>query len=284
MGRRILLLGASGFIGGYLFEHLVAAGNEVTGTCQGHPKPGLRHLDLLQVDSLVSLLASAKPELVVFLSGTKDVGRCEREPSYAVDLNVQAVRNYLLGCTMVGLRPATVFFSTDYVFDGAAGYCTSTTAASPKTVYGATNMIAERLFHASDLPTLILRVSAVMGRRSGFYRWLEESLQSDTPVALFDNTYFTPTTIGRLCNFVTTVVQQGIQDGVAITHLSDGYRMTRFEFGQLLASKLSKPQALVSAVKADIDGVGFQSDLSLLPDGMTEFLDNKTWDELGGIF
>ena len=65
---------------------------------------------------------------------------------------------------------------------------------------------------------------------------------------------------------------------MAISHLNDGYRMTRFEFGQLIASKLNRPQALLSPKKADINVVGFQADLSLLPDGMTEFLDNKTWD------
>lgn len=279
-----MVLGASGFIGGYLFEHLIAAGHAVTGTYLKQPKPDLVQVNLLEVDRLTMLLTRVNPELVIFLSGTKDVERCEKEPGFALDLNVQAVRNYLMVCTSIGLLPETLFFSTDYVFDGSAGHYTKKAVVSPKTVYGATNMIAERLFQSSDLPTLILRVSAVMGRRAGFYRWIEQSLQSDTPIALFDNTYFSPTTLGRLCSFVANVANQGIDEGVAITHLSDGYRMTRFEFGRLLALKLNKPQTLISAKKADIDGIGFQSDLSLLPEGMNEFLDNNNWDEFESIF
>ena len=134
------------------------------------------------------------------------------------------------------------------------------------------------------LPAIILRVSAVMGRSAGFYRWLEETLTSNKSVYLFDNTFFSPTSIGRVCSFVTKVAEQKMNAGVVLTHLSDGYRMTRFQFGQLLASKLCKPLSLIVPKCAEIDGVGFQADLSLLPEGMNDFLDHTKWDELGKIF
>jgi len=283
MSKRILVLGASGFIGGYLFEHLKSAGHDVSGTYFMSPRSGMIRLDILNFEDVTTLLLKIKPELVVFLSGTKDVQRCEKEPDYALELNVQTVRNYLAACTASNLRPETLFFSTDYVFNGQFGYYTTTSPLSPKTIYGATNMISERLLQASNLPSLILRVSAVMGRHAGFYRWLEEALLADKPVDLFDNTYFTPTTIGRLCNFSETIAHQGIKNGVAVAHLSNGYRMTRYEFGQMLASKLNKPQSLVSAKKADIDGAGFQADLSLLPNGITQFFENSTWNHFGEI-
>jgi dTDP-4-dehydrorhamnose reductase len=284
MKKRILVLGASGFIGGYLVKHLSSAGHVITGTYYERPQNGLVKMDLLDATSLKLFLTTTQPELVIFLSGTKDVARCEKEPGYAVDLNVQAVRNYLLACTSAKLRPATLFFSTDYVFDGAKGYYKYTDTIGPKTVYGATNMLAERLIQSSGLPALILRVSAVMGRRGGFYHWLEDSLQTNTTVELFDNTFFSPTSIGRLCSFVAKVAEHNMNDAVTLTHLSDGYRLTRFEFGQLLAEKLGKPLSLIKPKTVALEGIGFQSDLSLLPDGMTDFLNHKTWDELGKIF
>ena len=284
MSKRILVLGASGFIGSYLFDRLTTHGHFVTGTYVQRQKSGLEHINLLNLEKLTSFLKRVRPELVVFLSGTKDVTRCEQDPAHALDLNVQAVRNYLTVCKTNGLQPATLYFSSDYVFDGVTGYYTNTSPLGPKTVYGATKMIAERLFLASDMSTLILRVSAVMGRKAGFFNWLEKSLETETPIGLFDNTYFSPTSIGRLCDFVVNVADNGIGKGVQIAHLSDGYRMSRVEFGGLLALKLNKSKSLISVIKASVDGIGFQADLSLLPDGMNKFLDNQLFGEFKEIF
>jgi dTDP-4-dehydrorhamnose reductase len=236
MSKRILIFGASGFIGSYLFKYLSAEGHVVTGTYHGHPQTGLVKLNLLDIVSLQHLLSTTKPELVIFLSGTKDVAHCEKEPGFAIDLNVQTVRNYLSACNLVDARPETLYFSTDYVFDGSKGYYKHNDLVGPKTVYGATNMLAERLIQSSALSAIILRVSAVMGHSGGFYRWLEETIQSNKSVELFDNTYFSPTSIGLLCSFVEKVAEQKMNEGIALAHLSDGYRMTRFQFGQLLAN------------------------------------------------
>jgi dTDP-4-dehydrorhamnose reductase len=284
MAKRILILGASGFLGSYLVERLTSCGHSVTGTYHGHPQPGLEHLDILNFEELCNTISRIRPELVVFLAGTKDVGRCEKEPGYAIDLNVLAARNYLASCGSVGVQPNTLYFSTDYVFDGVRGHYRNVDSVGAKTVYGVTNMLAERLFQAGELPTHILRVSAVMGRRGGFFRWLEENLQSDRQINLFDNTYFSPTSIGRLCRYVADVAKQNIREGVKIAHLSDGYRISRFQFGQLIAEKMGKPANLVLAQEAVFDVTGFQPDLSILPDGMTVFKKAELWNELEDIF
>jgi dTDP-4-dehydrorhamnose reductase len=284
MSKRILMLGASGFIGRYLLDRLKTEGHEVTGTYLERHQKGLVSLNLLDYDDLKKLLLEEKPEYVVFLTGSKDVRRCEQEPAYALDTNVQVVRNYILACSSLGLRPKTLFFSTDYVFDGVAGHYASTSLTCPRTVYGATNMIAERLFQKADLTTLILRVSAVMGRSGGFYHWLEENLLADNFVELYDNTYFSPTSIGRLCDFVAKFIKHGVDQGVSIAHLSDGFRMTRYDFGRLLAAKLNKPNNLVGSKMAVTGSDGFQYDLSLLPNGRNIFLNNENYDEFTRIF
>lgn len=284
MAKRILVLGASGFIGTYLFEQLTSCGYSVTGTYHSHPRQGFEQLNILDPDGLDRTLSRIRPELVVFVAGTKDVGRCEREPGYAIDLNVQAVRNYIAACDSIGIRPCTLYFSTDYVFDGIRGHYRNVDAVGAKTVYGATNMLAERLLQTAGLPALILRVSAVMGRRGGFFRWLEDNFHADVPVELFDNTYFSPTSIGRLCDYVRKVSERDFQSGVTISHLSDGYRMTRYQFGRLVAQSMGKAETLVTATAAAFNGAGFQPDLSLLPDGMTAFRKPETWNELEHIF
>jgi len=282
--KRIVILGSSGFIGGYLLDYLRLLGNDVTGTYHLNPRADLIRLDLMSFENTIDFLREKKPELVLFLSGTKDIGRCEKDPDYALNANVQVVRNYIRACGLLKIEPKTVFFSTDYVFDGLKGGYGSADPVGPRTVYGITNVIAERLFIASKLPTIILRVSAVMGSRGGFYSWLTASLEAGEKVHLYDNTFFSPTSIGRLCEYIAKVTSQSFENKVTITHLSDGYRLTRFQFGILLSNRIGKARDLVVAKSADVDGFGFQSDLSLLPDGQPIFTDLKLWDEMGRIY
>lgn len=288
MADRVLIFGASGFIGTYLHTALRLAGCQVTGTCHSRSAPGLVSLDLLDVSALRRCLSEARPDLVAFLSGTKDVERCEHDPAYACDLNVQVVRNYLDACQQTRLSPATLFFSTDYVFDGLRGRYRSGDAVGPRTVYGATNLLAERLLYASGLPGILLRVSAVMGRNGGFFKWLERSLAGDQPVLLFDNTYFSPTSIGRLCHFVNdyvaSVPNTPAEDVMRIVHLSDGYRMSRYQFGCAVTARMGKPTRLLVPGQADFAASTFQADLSLMPDGLDEFHEPAGWNELENIF
>jgi len=288
MAERILVLGASGFIGTYLRAALSRAGFQVTGTYHCHPAAGLVALDLLDAAALRVLMAKVRPDMVVFLSGSKAVERCDQDPAYAIDLNVQTVRNYLDECADIGLSPTTMFFSTDYVFDGLRGSYRSGDPVGPRTVYGVTNLLAERLLLASGLPGVLLRVSAVMGRNGGFFQWLARSLEGDQPISLFDNTIFSPTSIGRLCRFVTdyadSLSKQVPANGMRVVHLSDGYRMSRYQFGCAVAARLGRSTAILKPVQADFTASTFQADLSLIPEGLDDFLDPNGWNELEDIF
>lgn len=289
MADRVLILGASGFIGSYLRESLgQRASRIITGTYHSRVKPGLVSLNVLDPAAMRRVVEECRPQFVVFLAGTKDVERCEKDPAYAMDLNVQAVRNYVEICEVAGIKPTTLFFSTDYVFDGQHGHYKSDACVGPHTVYGLTNLLAEKLLIRSGLPGVVLRVSAVMGRRGGFFHWLETSLAAGQPSSLFDNTYFSPTSIGRLCRFVDICAQEAVEgksfESMRIAHLSDGYRMTRYQFGGAIAGKLGQSLSLLQPSTADFAASTFQADLSLLPDGQETFLPLANWNELEDIF
>lgn len=283
MAKRVLILGASGFIGTYLTAFLVREGHEVTGTYHGHARPGLMHLDLLDKAEIERMLVSTAPDVVVLLSGTKDVTRCEKDPGYAMDLNFQTVRNFVEACTQTNNAPEILFFSTDYVFDGVRGSYRREDSVGAKTVYGLSNLLAERVLQQSGLACVALRVSAVMGRNGGFYQWLETKLGKNESVDLFDNTYFSPTSIRRVCGSVAKTVNEGVQN-YRISHLSDGFRMSRYQYGCAVARALGKPASLLVPTTANFTASHFQPDLSLIPDGMADFKAVETWDELGQIY
>jgi len=285
----VLIIGASGFIGRYLFDHLSELpGVRVSGTAHSLPVPGLKKVDIRSYSSMAALLADVHPTVVIFLAGTKDVDRCEREPALAIELNVAAIRYYIDACTLSGLRPVTLYVSTDYVFDGRHGSYSRDAQVGPSTVYGLSKLLAERLLQASDLPGQILRVSAVMGRRGGFFRWLESEMEKGNTVTMFENTYFSPTSIGRLCshvrNFVMCSKALSTCSNMTLAHLSDGCRMSRYEFGMRLAELKGVPTSRLQATTVDLAATAFQSDLSLLPDWTLSLGCASDWNDLENIF
>jgi dTDP-4-dehydrorhamnose reductase len=186
------------------------------------------------------------------------------------------------------VRPATLYVSTDYVFDGRQGPYAFDTQVGPSTVYGLTKLLAERLLQAAGLPGQILRVSAVMGCRGGFFRWLDGELQAENAVTLFDNTYFSPTSIGRLCSHVREFLMRratiSAGAGMTVVHLSDGCRMSRYEFGLRLAELKGLSTTGLQAGTADLTTNTFQADLALLPDGLTALGGAHDWNDLENVF
>jgi dTDP-4-dehydrorhamnose reductase len=63
---KILLIGASGFLGKTIYFKLKEVGEEVIGTYNSKPVDGMHKLDVLDVESLISLLESSQPDVIVW--------------------------------------------------------------------------------------------------------------------------------------------------------------------------------------------------------------------------
>lgn len=63
---KVLVIGASGFLGKTVFYKLKQAGVEVIGTYNTKPVDGMEKLDVLDVESLLSLLGSSQPDAIIW--------------------------------------------------------------------------------------------------------------------------------------------------------------------------------------------------------------------------
>lgn len=76
MGRRVLVTGASGFIGGAVHQLLVSLGAQVHGAgCTRPPPPGARSWQVPFPEEAAELVRSVAPEVIFHLAGPVDVGR-----------------------------------------------------------------------------------------------------------------------------------------------------------------------------------------------------------------
>lgn len=93
-GRTILLLGASGFVGGHLREAAEAASLRVIGTSRGGEGSEMA-CDLLDPSSLRRAVAEAAPDLIVNLAGSPSVAESWQRPAETFAVNATGVLNLL---------------------------------------------------------------------------------------------------------------------------------------------------------------------------------------------
>lgn len=152
--NRILVIGASGFLG----RHLLAlrCQQETTGTFFAHGKQGLLFLDLKNRESINRVVNTTKPDVVIYAAGLTDVDKCEIEKEHARILNTEAI-GYI--ASFPKLR--VIYFSTDYVFNGESEGNRETDDPKPINFYGESKLAGERVVLARNPRNVVIRVSGL---------------------------------------------------------------------------------------------------------------------------
>lgn len=160
---RVLVTGASGFLGGAVCAELTARGHEVAALVRrpGSEPEGTQAMagDLTDAEALRAALASAAPEYVVHLAAEiatqRDAGRIE-------EVNVEGTRRLLKACRDAG-GPRFLFASTVVTGDADGALLDEESTLPVETVYGRSKQVGESLVRESGLGAVIVRPSHVYG-------------------------------------------------------------------------------------------------------------------------
>ena len=159
MTTRQLVLGASGLVGSALMR-TIPSDASVQGTFKSHPGAGLLHLDLddrRQVESAIELL---RPDIVYLAAALTNVDYCETHPAESFT-SLTGAMNVV---PILQQTPAKlVFFSSDYVFDGAAGPYGEDDPLGPLNTYGRDKVFVEDYIAAHLRDYLIVRTTVLYG-------------------------------------------------------------------------------------------------------------------------
>ena len=150
---RVLVTGASGFVGRHVCASLVSAGADVVRCGGPHDGPEFVPVDLRDGASLRGALEIAIPDVVVHLAGQASGAAALVNPDETLDLNVMGTQR-LLSAIRVALpqkRIRFVFASTAEVYGARTPEempLSESLALAPNNPYGASKAAAEMLVHA----------------------------------------------------------------------------------------------------------------------------------------
>jgi dTDP-4-dehydrorhamnose reductase len=176
------------------------------------------------------------------------VDYCEAHPEETQARNVDQLRPIVAWC---GDRDVPlVFFSTDYVFDGANGPYREDAAPAPLNVYGRSKLAGERL--VATLPRhAVLRITNVFDAghdRKNFLHRCAEHLRDRRPLRVPADQWATPTFAPWLADQTLTLIERGVlcdASGPRTLHVACDDLVSRLDFARRVAVLLGADPAII---------------------------------------
>lgn len=179
MNRKILITGATGFLGTALRKKLTSLGSVIPHS-HSHSLEGGVQTDLRDPEAVRDLLAEVKPDIVVHTAAYREPDFCEQNPEECMRLNRDAV------AVLAEALPSDatlVYICTDYLFSGKQPPYTEESEPDPVNLYGQSKLEGEQA--ALSRPnSLSVRVPVLIGADAagtptGFIQQMVKAVCSD---------------------------------------------------------------------------------------------------------
>ena len=241
--RKLLVTGASGFLGWNLSQQ-AQTNWEVHGTYLSHevtiPGATLYKADLTDFVKLKQLFEQINPDAVIHTAAASKPNFCQTNRELAYAINVDAAVNIARLCCDRNLP--CVFTSTDLVFDGKNPLYKEDDPVCPINYYGEQKAIAEQKISEIYPKMALCRMPLMFGVPSpvspSSLQGLVSNLKASEEINLFTDEYRTPASGRAASQGLLLAVEKQVQ---GILHLGGKERISRYDFGLLVADILNLP-------------------------------------------
>jgi dTDP-4-dehydrorhamnose reductase len=249
--KKLLVTGASGFLGWNLCQQ-AQTDWQVFGTYFSHEIKisgvTLSKIDLRDFDRLQQLFTQIQPAAVIHTAAASKPNFCQTHPEESYSINVTASLNIARLCAKYNIPCA--FTSTDLVFDGNNPPYTETDPVSPITYYGEQKVEAEtkmlQIYPAIAICRMPLMFGAASPVAGSFIQSFVSDLQAGKELNLFIDEFRTPASASTASQGLLLAIEQQVKDRL---HLGGAERISRYQFGLLLADILQLPSILIKPSK-----------------------------------
>jgi len=190
-------------------------------------------LDIRDADALRTAVHSYGPDYVVHCAAYTDVDGAEADPATAEAVNVLGTRNVVNAVR--GTHATVVYFSTDYVFDGAKSEpYVETDPTRPLNTYGRTKLAGEREVLAW-VHGIVVRTAWLFSETGhNFVKTIlaaaRERAETGEPLRVVDDQVGSPTYAGHLAAAVDEALRGGLRPG--LYHLAGSGYCSWFELAR----------------------------------------------------
>lgn len=241
-----LILGASGQVGGHLYDALAQHHLRVQGTYRTFALENLHQLDVRDAERVQNLLSEIRPTVVYVPAALGNADWCETHPQESYAINVTGLANVARAAQQIDAK--LVYFSSDYVFDGTAGPYRENDLACPICEYGRQKVLAEHYLALQHPNSLIIRTTVVYGwerQDKNFVQRLREVLGRGEHLRVPHDQIGSPTYAPDLAEATIELVRKG---ATGVFHVVGPELANRYEFATEAARVFGLDENLIDAV------------------------------------
>lgn len=239
---KIIIAGAAGQVGRALLS-CVPHGASVRGFSHAD-------LDIGDVNAVMSLARSDRPDVIICAAAYTAVDRAESEPELAKRVNVEGPRNLAQAAREIGAR--LIHISTDFVFDGRASSAyRPDSPTGPLSVYGSTKLAGELAVQAilPDRSTIVRTAWIYAALGNNFMRTMLRVMAAKGHVRVVSDQVGTPTSAISMARVIWALAARSDLSGVQ--HWTDAGVASWYDFAVAIAEEATALGLLPATVRVD---------------------------------
>ncbi len=256
MGRKLLVFGGSGFIGGKIVQKALESWDVLIASRSGGRIPAgvnWHRADISDKGDVTGLFETLKPDACVNAAALSQIDRAEEDKDLAWKINVEGAENVAECCGTFGSRQ--IYFSSDAVYDGSADIYKESDMPDPVNYYGKTKAAAEKAVLSLDPEAVVVRISLVLGFPvtdvPSFYTNLRDKLKKPGELYFPVDEYRTPVDVLTLSECVVELIDKDFR---GVLHIGSTDHANRYELAGLIAEMMGFDKDRVGILNPDREG------------------------------
>jgi len=254
MKNKLLITGCSGFLGWNLCQ-IAREKWQVFGTYYVNAVeiPGVKvfKIDLRELGEIKQLFQEIRPDAVIHTAASSSPNFCQTHPEESYQINVAASLNIAALCADDNIPCA--FTSTDLVFNGLNPPYQETDPVSPVSYYGEQKVLAEVGMLERYPKTAVCRMPLMFGipspNSNSFIQPFIKNLREGKELNLFVDEFRNPVSATTAAKGLLLALEKVN----CYLHLGGKERISRYDFGCLMAEVLELPKDLLkSCLQKDV--------------------------------
>ncbi len=250
MKSRVVVIGGNGQLGTDL---------AIEWKSKGYDVEILTHHDIAveTIDSVRSVLKNFKSGIFLNTAAFHNVPQCEENPAKAFAVNAIGALNVSRVAEEIGAT--SVYFSTDYVFDGKKSTpYTEQDVANPLNVYAVSKLAGEYQTFNNCPGSYVFRISGIYGRvpcrakGDNFVSTMIRLAREKSEVRVVQDEILTPTPTTEIAATVRQIIER---ESPGLYHLTSEGECSWYEFARVIFDELKLSTPLRPASVKDFPSI-----------------------------